>query len=103
MHILLGDFEDKKTKAINICHIILKSVSAHPVPQGRVKGERNIGIPPGITYPSGFFGGAAANLIGGAGILLLISQSHDFHIKMGCGKRTNTRAELMALWDLLYF
>ena len=33
----------------------------------------------------------------------MISQYHNFCLKMGCGHSTNTRAELLALWELLYF
>ena len=40
---------------------------------------------------------------GGAGITLVISQSHTFYIKMGCGHNTNTRVELLALWALMNF
>ena len=53
--------------------------------------------------PSWFFDGAALDHTGGAGIHLLISQSHHFHIVLGYGKSTNTRAEPMVLWALLHF
>ena len=65
--------------------------------------HRTIGPTPLIHYPSGFFDGAAASNIGGAVFTLLISDSHHFHVKMGCGANTNTRAKLMALWSLLTF
>ena len=64
---------------------------------------RNIGSALVLIYPTGFFDGVAANYIGGVGISLLINQSHRFDIKMGCGKSTNTRVELMALLALMYF
>ena len=35
--------------------------------------------------------------------MLSISSSHYFHIKLGCGTSTNTRAKLLALWTLLTF
>ena len=60
-------------------------------------------MPPYHHLPSGFFDGAAIDNKGGAVIFLLISDSHHFHIKMGCGSSTKTRAELLDLWALLYF
>ena len=81
----------------------MQHVSAYHVPHSRKHKVRNIGSAPILSYPTGFSDGAAANLTKGAGILLLISQSHHFNIKMGCGKSTNTRAEIMVLWALLYF
>ena len=62
-----------------------------------------VGNAPDLTYPSCFFDGATTNNIGGDGIFLLINQSHFFCIKMGCGHNTNTRVELLSLWDLLHF
>ena len=60
-----------------------------------------IGIIPWIFYPCGFFDGAAAGNIGGAGFVLLLSGSHTLGFSLGCGMSTNTRAELLALWALL--
>ena len=39
---------------------------------------------------------------GGAGVVLYISKTHFFHLKIGCGSSTNTIAELLSLWGLLY-
>ena len=58
---------------------------------------RNIGSAAVLAYPTGFFDGAAANQTGGAGIFLQIIQMHYFYIMLGCGKSTNTRAELLTL------
>ena len=44
---------------------------------------RNIGLAPVIQYPSSFFDGASANMIGGVGVHLMIRQDHFFSIKMG--------------------
>ena len=63
----------------------------------------DIGSMPDVTYPSGYFDVVAASNIGGAGIIIYISSSHFFHVKMGYDKSTNTMAELMALWELMFF
>ena len=63
---------------------------------------RNIGIAPVFTYPTRFFDGAAANQTGGVGIYLMINQTHYLYIMLGCGQ-SNTRAELLDLWALMYF
>ena len=64
---------------------------------------RNIGSAHVLTYPIGFFDGAFANQTRGVGIFLSISRTHYFYIMLGCGKTTNARAKLLALWDLLFF
>ena len=86
----------------SICHRILNPVNAFPV-VGEKIAHRDIGLGLSITYPSGFFDGATTSNIGGADFTLHISSSHYFHIKLGCGVRTNKNAELMALWSLLVF
>ena len=65
--------------------------------------RRDIGLILVNTYPIGYFDGATPTNIGGLGIVLLISSSHFFHAKIGYGKSTNTRVELLALWTLLSF
>ena len=40
--------------------------------------------------------------MGGAGIVLEINGFHSFSLKLGCGYNTNSRAELLALWSLLF-
>lgn len=54
-------------------------------------------------YIWSFFYGAAAKGKGGVGVFLGISNARSFHIKLGCGLSTNTSAELLALWTLLYW
>ena len=51
----------------------------------------------------GFFDGAVVEGIGGARIYLAISSNHYFHIKLGCGGSTNTKAKLLAMWALLHW
>ena len=48
-----------------------------------------------------FFDGAAADDLGGADFVLHLSDSHFLSFSLGCGKSTNTRVELLALWALL--
>ena len=58
---------------------------------------------PSLTYASGFFDGATNRHLGGGGCILYISELHFYKPKIGCGRSTNTRAELLALWALLFF
>ena len=49
-----------------------------------------------------FFYGAATKMLGGAEAVLFINKDHYFNIRLGCGSCKNTRAELLALWGLLF-
>ena len=62
---------------------------------------RVIGDPPRRQYPYGYFDGAVAKNKGGARFVLHINSTHSVHFSLGCGKCTNTKSELMALWALL--
>ena len=62
---------------------------------------RNFGPSPHISFPCGFFDRAAVDDLGGAGFVLYLSDSHFLGFSLGCGKSTNTRDELLALWALL--
>ena len=75
-------------------------MNLYPVPQKKHK-FRNIGLSPMMIYPCGFFDGAAAKHIGGAGFVIFLNDDHFFSFSMGCGSSSNTRAELLALWALL--
>ena len=68
----------------------------------KVKKLRAVGVGLVLTFPFGFFDGAAANGIGGAGFCLSLNESHSFEFALGAGYCTNTKAELIALWALLY-
>ena len=48
-----------------------------------------------------FFDEAVIVSNGGAGVCIWINEQHYVEIKLGCGLGTNTRAQLMALCDLL--
>ena len=49
-----------------------------------------------------FFDGAMTDSKGGTGVCIWINEQHFLEIKLGCGHNTNTRAELLALWALLF-
>jgi hypothetical protein len=53
----------------------------------------------------GFFDGASQDMGSkcGAGAVLKCPIEGTFRIKMNCGKGTNTRGELLALWCILFF
>ena len=72
----------------------------YPVPNKKKK-SRVIGPGPKIDYPCGFFDGAAARNTGGARFVILMSPSYLISYSLGCGRSTNTRLELLALWALL--
>ena len=63
--------------------------------------SRIIGPSPRLSYPCGFFDGAAAKDLGGAGFVLHLSKLHFFAFSLGCGSSTNNKAGLLALWALL--
>ena len=76
-------------------------IQYYPIPKKEQK-IRNIGPSLELAYPYGFFDGAAAERIGGVGFMLELNEEHTFSFSMGCGRSTNTRAELLALWALLF-
>ena len=67
----------------------------------KVEKTRAIGPNPSMVYPCGFFDGASANYVGGAGYCLPLNESHSFEFALGLGYSTNTKAELVGLWALL--
>ena len=93
-------FYDKKVSVYSIIHQVEYLYHMYPVPKLKKK-IKCIGIRPQIFYPCGFFDGAAAWNTGGVGFVLLLSDSHTLGFSLGCGTSTNTRAKLLALWDLL--
>ena len=54
-----------------------------------------------MIFPCGFFDGAAAENLGGAGFVIYLNDNHYFSFSLGCGCSTNTRAELLALSAVL--
>lgn len=51
----------------------------------------------------GYFDGAEQKGYCSAGCFLVINDDQYYEISLGCGKGSNTRAELLALWALLFF
>ena len=72
----------------------------HPAKKLKQK-SRIIGPSPRLSYACGFFDGAAAKDLGGAGFVLHLSKLHFLAFSLGCGPSTNNKAELLALWALL--
>ena len=93
-------FENKKPSFSALISRIEGLAFSYPVPIFSHK-SRNPGPSPLKSFPCGFFDGAAAENIGGAGFVIYINDSHFFSFSMGCGSSTNTRAELLAIWALL--
>ena len=80
----------------------MQNITAHSVPQKIGPKVKIISSPPVLSFPMGFFDGDATDTSRGARVYIVISESHQLHIKMGCGISTNTCAELLALWTLLF-
>ena len=85
----------------SLCHNNLIEVSSYQVPQIIRHKLCDIEDPLVMKFPMVFFDGAATNSIGGAGICIWLNDHHFFAIKLGCGSRTNIRAELLVLWASL--
>ena len=67
----------------------------------KIQKTRIIGPKPDWVFPCGFFYGASAANIGGSGFMIYLNETHYFSFAMSCGRCTNTRAELLALWATL--
>ena len=80
----------------------MQNITAYRVPQKTGPKVKIIGIPPVLSFPVGFFDGDATDTSQGARVYILLSESHQLHIKMGCGISTNTRAQILALWAIMY-
>ena len=95
-------FEGKKIRVLSLFHQIVYSSQMYSPPVMKEKKLRALGLCPVLVYPCGFFYGASVNKIGGVGFCLLLNKSHSFEFALGAGNCTNTKAELVGLWDLLY-
>lgn len=58
---------------------------------------------PKIDYPTGYFDGETQDRNCGCGFILYIHPELLYHVHWGVGLGTNTKAEVMALWGLLWF
>ena len=93
-------FENRRPSFSALISRIEGFLNTYPAPIKTIK-IRNIGSKPLKAFPCGFFDGAAAEKIGGSGFVIYINDTHFFSFSMGCGSSTNTRAELLALWEFL--
>ena len=92
-------FDDIKPYSTQVCIAISSLLKDYLAHTSRSK-LRIIGKSSVLNYPVGFFDGASTYGSYGAGFSLCIGLSHFFHVKIGCGKGTNTRVELLALWGI---
>lgn len=73
----------------------------------RVKKGMRITNPPTfkLNMPISYFDGASQDHGEkcGVGDVLKIANTIVYKLKMGCGRGTNTRGELLAIWCLIYF
>ena len=86
-----GIYEGSRITLASLTSKIDLFIHSFPIPEKKKK-IRNIGPAPLLVYSVGFFYSAAADGIGGAGIYLVVNNNHHFHIKLGCGGSTSTRA-----------
>ena len=93
-------FDNKQPSSRALLKQIEDLIHLYPVPQKK-RSRRLVDPGPLISYPCGFFDGAAAENIGGAGFVILMDASYSINFSLGCGRSTNTRAELLALWAIL--
>ena len=94
-------FDDQKPVMAGLLHIIFDEVNTYKHLLKHMHKIRNIGKSPTSVFPMIFFDGAAANNIGGAIFCLWLNEQHLLGFKLGCGSCTNTRAELLSLWESL--
>ena len=66
-----------------------------------LKKSRVLGRPPCKIFPCGFIDGASNCKIVGVGYCIYFNESHYYEFALGIGYGTNTKAELLSLWDLL--
>lgn len=56
-----------------------------------------------LTYPMGFFDGAAQGQPRGVGCRILFSQQHSYNVWMGIEDSTNKFSELVVVWTCLFW
>ena len=86
-----------------IVHRVL-SYFDHVLATGSHTRVRNISYPlyfDGDTV--GYFAGVELHGSCGAGMVIQLEVNHSYLLCMNADKGTNTRAELLALWGLLFF
>ena len=93
-------FENRKPALFAAISRIEGFLNAYPVPS-KIKKLRIIDSVSVKVFPCGFFDGAATMKKGGSGFVLYLNDSHYFSFSLGTGSSTNTRAELLVLWEVL--
>ena len=90
-------FEGNLAPIANVLHQIFYYSQTYCPPVIKRKKSRTIGLGPVIDYPCGYFDGALARGVGGAGYVLILSETHTLEFALGAGPCTNTKAELIGL------
>jgi hypothetical protein len=100
-------FEDKALNLIRVCNYILQDLGEQKLTLDT--SHKRIDRPPVFYWGGnvvGFFDGASQETGGmkcGAGTILKCPLLGTYKLKMNCGKGTNTKGEMLALWLILYF
>lgn len=95
--------EERPVTSKFLCHKIISNQEILKITQ---KPQRDISKRQRLFefhYPAGFFDGAFQNLSCGCGAWLMLSPTCHYKIHWNRGRGTNTRAETIALWGLLWF
>ena len=99
-------FDGQKPTVSGIFYQIINSayllLSRPPSSKQTGKKERRIGHTPNMVYPCGFFDGASTSSAAGIGFCLYLNNHHHLDCALGVGHGTNTKAELLGLWALLF-
>ena len=72
-------------------------LNTYPAPTKSLKIQK-IGPKSILTFPYGFFDGAAADNFSGSRFVIYLKEQYYFCFSIGSGFGTNTRAELLASW-----
>jgi hypothetical protein len=98
-------FEDKALNLIRVCNYILQDMGEQKLTLDT--SHKRIDRPLVFYWGGvvGFFDGASQErgMKCGAGTILKCSSLGTYKLKMNCGKGTNTKGEMLALWLILYF
>ena len=66
------------------------------------KSDRILGKSPPMIFPCGYIDGASNCKAAGAGFFIFLNDCHHLEFMLGVGHGTNTKAELLSLWAILY-
>ena len=96
-------FEEKRRSIYSIICLIISAVQPlNIMPARRIKHIRKVGQPPPLIYPCGFIDGASKCQLAGVGYCIYINDGHHMEFSLGVGQGTNTKAELLSLWAILF-